>query len=38
MYDVAPSHVNSFIEKELAPDHYQVKEILGESYFTPQNN
>ena len=34
MYDVEKSNVNSFIEKELSQDRYQVKEILGESYFT----
>lgn len=34
MYDVEQSDVNSFIEKELSPDHYQAKEILGEFYFT----
>ncbi|MNI21199.1 DSBA-like thioredoxin domain protein [compost metagenome] len=34
MYDVDQADVNSFIEKELLPDHYQVNEILGEFYFT----
>lgn len=34
MYDVEQSDVNSFIEKELPPNCYQVKEILGEAYFT----
>jgi putative protein-disulfide isomerase len=34
MYDVEQSDVNSFIEKELSPERYQVKEILGELYFT----
>lgn len=34
MYDVEPSEVHNFIEKELSPDHYQENEILGESYFT----
>ncbi|WP_247681869.1 DsbA family protein [Paenibacillus sp. Marseille-P2973] len=34
MYDVEPSEVHNFIEKELAQDHYQTNEILGESYFT----
>ena len=34
MYDIEQSDVHSFIEKELSPDRYQVKEILGESYFT----
>lgn len=34
MYDVEQSDVNSFIEKELTPDCYQAKEILGEIYFT----
>ena len=37
MYDVEQSDVNSFIEKELSPDRYQVKEILGEFYFTTTN-
>ncbi|WP_203340206.1 DsbA family protein [Planococcus beijingensis] len=35
MYDVEPAEINAFIEKELAPGHYQAHEILGESYFTP---
>ena len=35
MYDVEPTEINAFIEKELAPGHYQAHEILGESYFTP---
>ena len=35
MYDVEPTEINAFIEKELAPGHYRVHEILGESYFTP---
>lgn len=34
MYDIEQSDVNSFIEKELSPDQYQMKEMLGESYFT----
>ncbi|RCX20750.1 putative DsbA family dithiol-disulfide isomerase [Fontibacillus phaseoli] len=34
MYDVKQSEVHNLIEKELSPDHYQVNEILGESYFT----
>ncbi|MDF2650868.1 MAG: dithiol-disulfide isomerase [Paenibacillus sp.] len=34
MYDIEQSDINSFIEKELAPGRYQVKEILGEFYFT----
>jgi putative protein-disulfide isomerase len=34
MYDVEQSEVSSLIEKELSPDRYQVKEILGETYFT----
>lgn len=34
MYDVERPDVHSFIEKELSPDQYQAKEILGESYFT----
>ncbi|MBS4175082.1 DsbA family protein [Bacillus sp. FJAT-49736] len=34
MYDVEKSDMNTFIEKELSPGSYQVKEILGESYCT----
>ncbi|WP_100011890.1 DsbA family protein [Lentibacillus sediminis] len=34
MYDVEQSDVTSFVEKELLADQYQVKEILGEYYFT----
>lgn len=34
MYDIEQSEVNTFIEKELTPDRYQAKEILGELYFT----
>lgn len=34
MYDVEQSEVRSFIEKELAPNSYEAKEILGEFYFT----
>jgi putative protein-disulfide isomerase len=34
MYDVEPSDLNAFVEKELSPGSYQMKEILGESYFT----
>ncbi|QMV45005.1 DsbA family protein [Cohnella cholangitidis] len=34
MYDVEKSDINNFIEKELSPDRYQVKEFLGEFYFT----
>lgn len=34
MYDVEPTEINAFIEKELAPGHYQAHKILGESYFT----
>lgn len=34
MYDVDQSDINSFIEKNLLPSSYQVKEILGELYFT----
>lgn len=34
MYDVEQSDVTSFVEKELSPELYQVKEILGEHYFT----
>ncbi|MEH7346194.1 DsbA family protein [Bacillus sp. JJ1532] len=34
MYDVEKSAINTFIEKELSPNSFQVKEILGELYFT----
>lgn len=34
MYDVEKSDMNNFIEKGLSPNSYQVKEILGELYFT----
>ncbi|ASN03611.1 dithiol-disulfide isomerase [Virgibacillus necropolis] len=34
MCGVEQSDLNSFIEKELSPDQYQAKEILGECYFT----
>lgn len=34
MYDVEPTELNWFIEKELSPGYYQANEILGESYFT----
>lgn len=37
MYDIEPSDIRSFIEKELSPDHYQMKEILGELYITITN-
>ena len=36
MYDVEQSDMNTFIEKELSPNSYQVKEILGELYFTAE--
>lgn len=34
MYDLDQSDTHSFVEKELSPNTYQKKEILGESYFT----
>ena len=34
MYGLEPSEINAFVEKELSPDSYQKKEILGETYFT----
>jgi putative protein-disulfide isomerase len=34
MYDVKPSDLNAFVEKELSPGSYEKHEILGESYFT----
>lgn len=33
MYDVEKSEINNFITKELSPNTYQVKKILGELYF-----
>lgn len=32
LYDVEPSTVQTFIEKELSPESYRLKEILGEVY------
>ncbi len=37
MYDVEQSDVRNFIEKELSPDCYETKEILGELYITSTN-
>lgn len=34
MYDIEQSNIIDFVEKELAPNRYQKKEILGEVYFT----
>jgi len=34
MYDIEQSEVHNLIEKELSPDCYQAKELLGEYYFT----
>lgn len=34
MYEVEQADVHSFIGKELSPDRYQVKDILGELYVT----
>ncbi|MFD1040557.1 DsbA family protein [Virgibacillus byunsanensis] len=34
MYDVEKLDLNAFIEKELSPNSYKTKEILGELYFT----
>ncbi|ULT59816.1 DsbA family protein [Neobacillus drentensis] len=34
MYDVEKSELDAFIEKELSPNSYKAKEILGELYFT----
>jgi len=34
MYGIEKSEINAFVEKELSPSSYQVKELLGESYFT----
>lgn len=35
MYDVEKSDLHAFVKKELSPGRYQIKEILGEFYFTP---
>lgn len=37
MYDIEQSEVKSFVEKELVSDRYQMKELLGEFYFTTTN-
>lgn len=37
MYDIEKSDVDDFIEKELSPERYQMKEILGEMYVTTIN-
>ena len=34
MYDVDQSDVRSFMKKELPQQQYQMKEVLGELYFT----
>lgn len=34
MYDIEQSNIIDFVEKELASNRYQKKEILGEVYFT----
>ncbi|WP_156291900.1 DsbA family protein [Oceanobacillus salinisoli] len=34
MYDVEKKDIPNFVEKNLSPNSYQVKQILGESYFT----
>lgn len=34
MYDVEQSDVLSFMEKELSQESFQLKEVLGEQYFT----
>ncbi|WP_250620876.1 hypothetical protein [Bacillus subtilis] len=34
MYDVDQSDVRSFMEKELSQESFQLKEVLGEQYFT----
>ncbi|GHH99664.1 DsbA family protein [Neobacillus kokaensis] len=33
MYNVNKSDIHSFIEQELTPNSYEVKELLGEAYF-----
>ena len=34
LYDLEPVEVNSFIQKELTSNSYELKEILGETYLT----
>ncbi|WP_407671589.1 DsbA family protein [Paenibacillus guangzhouensis] len=34
MYDIEKSGINAFVEKELAPSSYEMKELLGEFYIT----
>ncbi|WP_255507876.1 DsbA family protein [Lysinibacillus sp. BW-2-10] len=34
MYDIEQSSINTFIEKELLQNSYDIKELLGESYIT----
>jgi putative protein-disulfide isomerase len=36
MYDVEPSEVRSFVEKELSTGSYRMKELLGEMYVTAE--
>jgi len=38
MYDIEKADINAFVEKELAPNRYRVKELLGESYFTVRHS
>lgn len=34
MYDIEQSEVQSYVNKELSPEQFEAKEILGEFYFT----
>lgn len=34
MYDIEQSEVQSYVNKELSPEQFETKEILGEFYFT----
>ncbi|SHG83621.1 DsbA family protein [Ornithinibacillus halophilus] len=36
MYDVDASQLQAFVEKELSPEQYEEKELLGEKYFVQQ--
>ncbi len=38
MYEVEKSDIATLVERELSTDRYQVKEILGEVYFTTTTN
>ncbi|WP_208586166.1 DsbA family protein [Gracilibacillus suaedae] len=37
MYDIEKGDIKAFVERELLQDRYQIKEFLGELYFTIKN-